>query len=51
MGNLRKKGIEYFIVKINDTIDLMIQKFKNNIDIDVVKPEINMDKSKILKQD
>jgi hypothetical protein len=29
----------------------MIQEFKKNIDIDVVKPEINMDKSKILKQD
>ena len=51
LDNLRKKGIEYFIVKINGTIDLMIQKFKNNIDIDVVKPEISMDKSKILKQD
>ena len=51
LDNLRKKGIEYFIVKINDSIDLMIQQFKKNIDIDVVKPEINMDKSKILKQD
>ena len=49
--NMRKKGIEYFIVKINDTIDLMIQEFRKNIDIDVVKPEINMDKNKILKQD
>ena len=48
---MRKKGIEYFIVKINDTIDLMIQEFRKNIDIDVVKPEINMDKNKILKQD
>ena len=51
LDNLRKKGIEYFIVKINDTIDLMIQEFRKNIDIDVVKPEINMDKNKIIKQD
>ena len=51
LDNVRKKGIEYFIVKINDTIDLMIQEFRKNIDIDVVKPEINMDKNKILKQD
>ena len=51
LGNLRKKGIEYFIVKINKNIDLMIQEIKKNININVVKPEINMDKSKILKQD
>ena len=51
LGNLRKKGINYFVIKINDTIDLMIQEFKKIIDIEISKPEINMDKNKILKQD
>ena len=48
---MRKKGIQYFIIKINDSIDMMIQEFKKNIDIEVLKPEIKMDKNKILKQD
>jgi len=51
LGNLRKKGIIYFIIKINDTIDIMIQEFKKIIDIEIATPEINMDKNKILKQD
>ena len=38
-------------IKINDHIDLMIQEFKKIIDIEISKPEINMDKNKILKQD
>ena len=48
---MRKKGIEYFIIQINDSIDMMIQEFRKYIDIEVLKPEINMDKNKILKQD
>ena len=51
LDNLRKKGIEYFVIKINDTIDMMIEEFRKNIDIEVLKPEITMDKNKILKQD
>ena len=51
LGNLRKKGINYFVIKINDTIDIMIQEFKKIIDIEISTPEINMDKNKILKQD
>ena len=51
LGNLRKKEINYFVIKINDTIDLMIQEFKKIIDIEISTPEINMDKNKILKQD
>ena len=30
---------------------MMIEKFRKNIDIEVLKPEITMDKNKILKQD
>ena len=51
LGNLRKKGINYFMIKINDTIDIMIQEFKKIIDIEISTPEINMDKNTILKQD
>ena len=51
LDTMRKKGIQYFIIKINDTIDMMIQEFRKNIDIEVLKPEIKMDKNKILKQD
>ena len=51
LDTMRKKDIEYFIIKINDTIDMMIQEFRKNIDIEVLKPEITMDKNKILKQD
>ena len=51
LGNLRKKGINYFLIKINDSIDIMIQEFKKIIDIEISTPEINMDKTKILKQD
>ena len=51
LNNMRKKGIEYFIIQINDSIDMMIQEFRKYIDIEVLKPEIKMDKNKILKQD
>jgi hypothetical protein len=39
------------VIKINDTIDIMLQEFKKIIDIEISNPEINMDKNKILKQD
>ena len=51
LTNTRKKDINYFIIKINDTINMMIQEFKKTINIEVLQPEINMDKNKILKQD
>ena len=51
LGNIRKKDINYFLIKINDSINMMIQEFKKIINIEVLKPEINMDKNKILKQD
>ena len=49
--NIRKKGIEYFVIKINDSIDIMLKEFRKYIDIEILMPEINMDKNKILKQD
>ena len=51
LGNIRKKDINYFLIKINDSVNMMIQEFKKIINIEVLKPEINMDKNKILKQD
>ena len=51
MATIRIKEINYIIIKINDTIDKMVQEFKKIVDIEVLKPEINMDKTKILKQD
>ncbi len=51
LGNIRKKEINYFIIKINDSINMMIQEFKKLINIEILKPEINMDKNKIIKQD
>ena len=51
LTTIRIKEINYIIIKINDTIDKMVQEFKKIVDIDVLKPEINMDKTKILKQD
>ena len=51
LTTIRIKEINYIIIKINDTIDKMVQEFKIIVDIDVLKPEINMDKTKILKQD
>ena len=51
LDKIRKKGIIYHIIEINDSIDIMIKEFEKIIDIEIIKPEINMDKTKILKQD
>ena len=51
LDKIRKKGIIYHIIKINDSIDIMVKEFEKIIDIEIIKPEINMDKTKVLKQD
>lgn len=48
---MRNKNINYSIIKLNDSIELMIQEFQKKINLKILTPTIYYDKSKIMSQD
>ena len=50
-SEMRNKDIKYTIIKLNDSVDMMLKEFQKYINIEILSPNINIDKSKIKKQD
>ena len=48
---IRNKNINYSIIKLNDSTNLMIQEFKKMINLEVLSPNIYYDKSDIMIQE
>ena len=48
---MRNKNINYYIIKLNDTIDIMIKEFKKLIHFEVLTPKVHYDKGDIITQD
>ena len=51
LNEMRNKNIKYTVIKLNDSIDIMLKEFQKYINIDVVSPKITLDETKIKKQD
>ena len=48
---MRKKGIKYNVIKLNDSVDIMLKEFKRYINLEVISPKINIDKTQIKIQE
>ena len=51
LREMRAKEIEYSIIQLSDSVDVMIKKFMEIMKIDVIKPDIKCDKSKVISQE
>ena len=50
--DIRKKDIKYSIIKLNDSLDTMIQEFQKFIDVEILSPEkVYVDKREIMLQE
>ena len=47
---MRQKDIKYTIIKLNDSIDIMLKEFQKLANYEVISPNFNIDKSKIKPQ-
>ena len=50
-NEMRNKNINYSIIKLNDSIDIMLKEFKKMINLKVLNPSIYCDKTKTVTQD
>ena len=48
---IRNKNINYSIIKLNDSVDIMIKEFKKLINLEVFTPKVYYDKGDIMAQD
>ena len=48
---IRNKNINYTVIKLNDSIDKMLQEFKNMASFEVITPKVYFDKKDIIPQD
>ena len=50
-SEMRNKNIKYTVIKLNDSVDVMLKEFKKYVNIEIISPSINIDKKKIKIQD
>ena len=48
---MRSKNINYFVIKLNDSIDIMVKEFKKMINLEVLTPKVYCDKTQVIIQD
>ena len=49
---IRKRDIKYSLIKLNDSLDLMIQEFQKFIDIEILSPDkVYVDKRDFMLQE
>ena len=48
---MRNKDIKYTVIKLNDSIDIMLKEFKKSINIEILSPNVKIDQTKIKIQD
>ena len=48
---MRNKNIKYTIIKLNNSINIMLKEFKKFVNIEILSPKVNIDMAKIKKQD
>ena len=48
---MRNREIEYTIIQLSDTVDMMVKSFQEIMKIEVITPDIKCDKSKAISQD
>ena len=48
---MRNKKIKYTVIKLNDSVDIMLKEFQKFINIDIISPKITIDETKIKKQE
>ena len=48
---IRNKNINYCIIKLNDSINMMLQEFKKMINFEILTPKIYYDKNDIMTQE
>ena len=48
---IRNKNINYCIIKLNDSINMMLQEFKKMINFEILTPKIYYDKNDIMSQE
>ena len=50
--DIRKKDIKYSIIKLNDSLDTMIQEFQKFIDVEIISPDkVYVDKREFMLQE
>ena len=49
---IKKRDIKYSLIKLNDSLDLMIQEFQKFIDIEILSPDkVYVDKRDFMLQE
>ena len=48
---MRNKNINYYIIKLNDSINIMTKEFAKYIKFETLSPEVYFDKSDVMQQD
>ena len=48
---MRQKDIKYTIIKLNDSIDIMLKEFQKFVNYEIISPNFNIDKSKLKPQE
>jgi hypothetical protein len=51
LSDLRNKEINYSVIQLNDSTDLMIKEFQKNINVEILSTKVHCDKSEIMAQD
>ena len=51
LNEMRNKKIKYTVIKLNDSVDIMLKEFQKFINIDIISPKITIDETKIKKQE
>ena len=51
LREIRNKDIKYSIIKLNDSANIMLEEFQKIINVEILSPKVNIDKSNFILQE